>query len=256
MKIKTKAPIRVCFGGGLLDIFPINLIVGGYTVNAAINKFVTVEIQDGQGLIINTKRERLPFALASIYNLKDKTINISEDITGFKGFGQSAALGVALGYALLNDKEAAAAISYETENKVLGIVGGYQDQIVAARGGFNIILNKNGTYTVETITNLNQEFLDEIKKNILFYAKAYVHSGIKNEEIVKRVLEGDKEILNSLRQISNCTKNMVQALREQNAKSFIEWCLKEREHHDKLRKREGDKLPDYEFEFQGVRKIE
>lgn len=256
MRIKTKAPMRVCFGGGLLDIFPINLIIGGYTVNAAINKFVTIEIQDNDKLEINAEKTRLPGAFASIYGLQNKKISINEDITGFKGFGQSAALGVALGYAVLNDKDAAAAISYEVENKILGIVGGYQDQIAASKGGFNIILNENGTHKVETITNLSKEFLDKIKKEIVFFSKAYAHSGIKNEEIVEKVMNGDKEVLDLLNGIKTCTENMVHSLKNQDADSFIEWVNKEREYHENLRKREGPKLPDYEFEFVGVRKIE
>lgn len=247
--------MRVCFGGGLLDVFPINAIIGGYTINAAIDKFVTVEIEDGEGLKINTKNDDLPRLLSNIYNLKNKTITISEDIFGYRGFAQSAALGVALGYAVTGDREAAELISYETENKILGVVGGYQDQIAASRGGFNIILNRAGIYTVETLTNFNQDFLSKIKKAIPFYSKAYAHSGLKNEEVVNKVLAGDKRTIDVLEQMRNCTEHIVLALREQNADEFIKWCLEERWHHDKLRQREGEQLVEYNFEFEGVRKI-
>ncbi len=248
--------MRVCFGGGLLDIFPINAIVGGYTVNAAIDKFVTVEIEDGEGLKINAKNEELPRLLANIYNLKNKTITISEDVFGFRGFAQSAALGVALGFAATGDREVAEMISYEVENKILGVLGGYQDQIVASRGGFNIITNRAGAYSVETLTDLNQDFLEKIKKAIPFYSKAYAHSGLKNEEVVNKVLAGDEETINTLKELRNCTENIVRALREQNADEFIKWCLEERRHHDKLRQREGEQLVEYNFEFEGVRKID
>jgi len=256
MIIRAKAPMRVCFGGGLLDIFPINAIIGGYTVNAAIDKFVTVEIEDGEVLKINAKNEELPRLLANIYNLKNKTITISEDVFGFRGFAQSAALGVALGFAATGDREVAAMISYEAENKILGVLGGYQDQIAASRGGFNIITNRAGVYSVETLTDFNQDFLDKIKKAIPFYSKAYAHSGLKNEEVVNKVLAGDEEAINTLKELRNCTEHIVQALREQSADEFIKWCLEERRHHDKLRQREGEQLVEYNFEFEGVRKID
>ena len=130
MVIKSKAPVRIDFAGAWTDCAPFYVPFGGATLNASIDRYVTGSMVTGED-ISSGANEGLG-------------VTYSTDIPAGSGLGTSATLNVvwlslARGKPLITqaDKEAIAASAYDIE-KVLGIVGGKQDQYASAVGGINL----------------------------------------------------------------------------------------------------------------------
>jgi D-glycero-alpha-D-manno-heptose-7-phosphate kinase len=127
MVIESRAPVRVDFAGAWTDVKYFYEPFGGATLNAAINRYVTGRLAAGEG----EGRDGMG-------------VSYETAIPAGSGLGTSAALNVvwlslAKGKPITTreGKEAIAASAYDIE-KVLGIIGGKQDQYASAVGGVNL----------------------------------------------------------------------------------------------------------------------
>jgi D-glycero-alpha-D-manno-heptose-7-phosphate kinase len=127
MLIESRAPVRVDFAGAWTDVKFFYEPFGGATLNAAINRYVTGRLAAGEG----ESREGLG-------------VSYETEIPAGSGLGTSATLNVvwlslAKGKPIQTqaEKEEIAARAYDIE-KVLGIIGGKQDQYASAVGGINL----------------------------------------------------------------------------------------------------------------------
>lgn len=146
MIVRSKAPVRIDFAGAWTDCAPFAHPFGGATLNAAINHYVTGEIEIGD--VVEIKQPTLGCApghpVVEIVEKAGLSVSYETAIPAGSGLGTSATLNVvwlslARGEPVRTraDKEAIAAAAYNIE-KALGIIGGKQDQYASAIGGINL----------------------------------------------------------------------------------------------------------------------
>jgi len=136
--IESKAPVRIDFAGAWTDVKYFFVPFGGATLNATIDKYVTGKLVTGG----DTK------------TAEGIGVNYHTDIPAGSGLGTSATLNV-VWLSLVkqtkletrSQKEQIADSAYDIE-KVLGIIGGKQDQYASAVGGINLFeFNEDGWQT-------------------------------------------------------------------------------------------------------------
>lgn len=128
MKIIAEAPVRIDFAGAWTDVPIFYETFGGATLNAAIRKYVHGELLSGDHR-----------------KTKDgMTVHYEADLPWGAGLGSSATmnvlwLGLIKGRPLSSVQErlVLAEDAFKIE-KVLGIIGGKQDQCASAVGGINV----------------------------------------------------------------------------------------------------------------------
>ena len=161
--LTVRAPVRVDFGGGPSDVAPFCAQEWGYVVNGAIAKYATVRVRprsDGQVVLTSGDlgvREHYPSAAALRHDTPLRLltaavalaggdggweIQVQSDVPAGAGLGASAAVSVALLYALGAargapplDRAGLARTAIGLETGQLQNVGGGQDQYAAAFGG-------------------------------------------------------------------------------------------------------------------------
>lgn len=148
MIIRSRAPVRVDFAGAWTDVSYFASAFKGATLNAAIQMYVTGELQvdDEPHAVFDTEQAALEDRQQR-YDLPHRpALNVSygTPIPAGSGLGTSATLNcVWLALARRepvtsdDDKMDIAALAYEVE-KTLGIIGGKQDQYASAIGGINL----------------------------------------------------------------------------------------------------------------------
>lgn len=151
MRCRVKAPVRIDFAGAWTDVPIFSDELGGATINAAINLYITGERIDDS---------------------KTLSISYSSAIPTGSGLGSSGALNVAwLGLVLkkqpetLNERIAIAEQAYQIE-RVLGIIGGKQDQCAAAIGGFHLFKFTRAGISAFPIS-MNESRIRELEAHLL-----------------------------------------------------------------------------------------
>lgn len=138
MKCVSRAPVRVDFAGAWTDVKYFFVPFGGATLNAAINRYVSGTLESGE-------KDSDPGGLSVSYHT---------EIPAGSGLGTSATLNV-VWLSLVKhgelcgreEREAIAESAYDIE-RVLGIIGGKQDQYASAVGGINLFeFTEEGTKT-------------------------------------------------------------------------------------------------------------
>lgn len=143
MVISSRAPVRVDFAGAWTDVTFFADAFGGATLNAAIAFYVrgSLDVQDeeagGEALAVPGAADRPAPAVGM-------RVQYQSMIPAGSGLGTSATLNVVwlslvrrLPVANDEDRMQIAALAYEIE-RVLGILGGKQDQYASAMGGVNL----------------------------------------------------------------------------------------------------------------------
>ena len=140
MRVVTRAPVRIDFGGGWTDVPPICAEAGGRVCAAAIARYATVTLESSDGEA-HARAEPLVAAALRRAGLRDVRLTIANDFPIAAGLGGSSAAGIAIQAALAawND-EAPSPIALVTRSRAvevedLGIAGGWQDHCAAALGG-------------------------------------------------------------------------------------------------------------------------
>ena len=237
MIIESKAPTRVDFAGGTLDIWPLYLFhPGAVTVNAAISLYASCVIETHPSgdnrvklisrdtrreesfasfsALVKTKRYRLPL-LAEIVKFFEPqggfTLTTDSQAPAGAGIGGSSAMAVAICAALDRFTGAGKSkvdwihISRDAEAIVINVPTGTQDHYPPAFGGAAAIeLPAGGEHRVELRVNL-----DELERRVMvcYTGKPRQH-GINNWEIFKAQIDGKRKVQNGLEHISNVAQKM------------------------------------------------
>ena len=165
--IRSRAPVRVSFGGGGSDLTHYFENSSGAVINAAISIYShgTMKVRNDSKIIIRSFdldailiaenladaiSKKSPFGLVTalldvvkpVYGFE---LNLNSDFPVGSGLGGSATLcAVVLGcFNILRDDQwnqhEMAEIAFQAERLYLGISGGWQDQYASVFGGFNFI---------------------------------------------------------------------------------------------------------------------
>lgn len=146
MIVRVRAPVRIDWTGAWTDCAPFANAFGGATLNASINHYVEGELAIGGGNLKGTQVMTLPGhgTLPVANEQPGLVLRYGMDIPTGSGLGTSATLNVVWlalvgGKAITSREEKMdiAAAAYGIE-KVLGIIGGKQDQYASAVGGINL----------------------------------------------------------------------------------------------------------------------
>ncbi len=145
-KITSRAPVRVDFAGAWTDVPYFSDSFVGATLNAAIQPYVNGEL-DAHEEEEGYQPGKIVSGLSGKYRLSTGaglSVHYKSTIPAGSGLGTSAALNVVwlslvrrTPVTTVEDKMDIAALAYDIE-KVLGIIGGKQDQYASAVGGMNL----------------------------------------------------------------------------------------------------------------------
>ncbi|OGJ13332.1 hypothetical protein A3K82_00330 [Candidatus Pacearchaeota archaeon RBG_19FT_COMBO_34_9] len=241
--IRSRAPLRIEFGGGGTDIQNYFEKKTGFVINAAINKYVYVSICDSEeGIKINLENKNtvefpnlksikyeedtgLITAILKKFQIENKEIFLRNDSLPNSGLGTNASLAIAvLGsvYKLKNkdlDKYKIAEEAYEIISKELGVLGGKQNQFASAFGGINSIeFKKEGT--VVKPLNISKSTLRELEKHLVlvYIGKRAVAPNELFKKWKEENLSPDK--IESLDKLKNITIEMKNNLENDNLIGF------------------------------------
>jgi D-glycero-alpha-D-manno-heptose-7-phosphate kinase len=156
-QVMVRIPLRIdlCTGGDLPSICTIYERYIPTAMNIAIDKYITVTVSDSiddniwiNGTCYNPKdidiigNNKLVVALIKYHGNKPVSINIECDLASRVGLGGSGAVTVALLYALRKYYGSSSGDivgdAHLLENAVPSCLTGYQDQLAAVYGGFNL----------------------------------------------------------------------------------------------------------------------
>lgn len=212
--IRSRAPLRIAFGGGGTDLAPYTEEKGGCVLNATINKYVygTLQLRDDKKIKVISA----DYKKSSLYNdieklrededvdlikavIKRMDVNygfelfVRSDVPPNTGLGSSASVAVAA-IGLFNyfhksnylSCHEIAELAFRVEDENLGNIGGRQDQYAASYGGFNFFEFKGEDFVKINPLNLPEAILYELEKNLLLvYIGKREESG-KIQKLLKR----------------------------------------------------------------------
>ena len=262
MIIESRAPTRVDFAGGTLDIWPLYLFhTGAVTVNAAISLYASCTIETHPAsdsriklisrdirreesfasfaALVKAKRYRLPLLAEIVKFFQPQgglTLTTDSEAPAGAGIGGSSAMAVAICAALDRFTGAGKSkvdwihISRDAEAIVIRVPTGTQDHYPPTFGGAAAIeLPPGGEHRVELRVNL-----DELERRVVvcYTGKPRQH-GINNWEVYKAHIGGKRAVQNSLERISSVAQGMRRALeahdwREAGRLMREEWTFRKR----------------------------
>jgi len=246
-RVEARAPTRIDFAGGTVDLWPLFLLHDDpLTVNAAVDLYARAAIEttrDGSIELVSIDRDRkarfgsaaelraglkqapaeleFPMRLASHFlgqaQGRAASCRITTDCRApaGSGLGGSSTLGIALATALDRHTsrglgaEALLHLTRSIETQVLRIPTGEQDYHPAQHGG-TLALH----YTVEG-TRVERLAVDGAalkRRTVLVFTGVSRASGISNWDMLKRHLDGDTEVRRALDRIIDATHAMRRAL--------------------------------------------
>ncbi len=145
MTITSRAPVRVDFAGAWTDVAYFSDAFQGATCNAAIKLYVEGELDVSEHDQVSTA-QLLAEAPESDLGAAQAGLRVSYEsqVPAGSGLGTSATLNVVWlslarreAVTTVDEKMEIAALAYDVE-KILGIIGGKQDQYASAVGGINL----------------------------------------------------------------------------------------------------------------------
>ncbi len=245
MKIRSKAPFRVSFGGGGTDMAPYCTEHGGCVISTTIDRhvYITLEPRSDKKIVVFSLNQNKEFE----FNLGDcdynsgfelfkgivKVLDVRDgfDITTYSelpagsGMGGSSSLSVALigalnrYYKLGFLKHEIAQKAYEIERNELKQKGGYQDQFAAAYGGFNFMEFTNNVKI--TPIKISEEMLNELQMCLIL---CYTGGSHFSSDIQVDVLKGyeveKKSYMGVMQDLKDITHSMRKILESNNLKKL------------------------------------
>lgn len=256
MIIRSRAPLRLGFGGGGTDIASFSDVHGGCVINAAIDKYAYATIQltdnDQVQLIAADQKKSFTEDLAASYPLEgelvlhkavynrciqefNKGIPVSLSLTTYtdippgSGLGSSSTLVVAMVKAFvelfnmpLNEYEVAH-LAYEIERLDAGLNGGKQDQYAAAFGGFNFIEFYANDRVIVNPLRIKNWILCELEASlVLFYTGVSRTSATIIDEQTKNIKKNDAQSINAMQQLKLDAVLMKESILKGDFKTFGE----------------------------------
>lgn len=249
MIIRSKAPLRISFGGGGTDVPPYSDEKGGAVLSTTINKYsystliprktksinvttldydIVAKYRVKEDLFYDGKLDLVKAVIKNLGTKKGFDLFIHSDAPPGSGLGSSSTMVVTLVGAFNRwlKKPATdydiAELAYKIERKDLGIKGGKQDQYAATFGGFNYI----EFYSHSTIVNplrINRDTLNELEYRLLlcYTGKTRLSAKIIDEQI-DRYNRKEKKSLESLDELKAICMDMKNALLQGNLEEFGE----------------------------------
>ncbi|MDO8588896.1 MAG: hypothetical protein Q7T82_17860 [Armatimonadota bacterium] len=215
MIVISKAPVRIDFAGGWTDVDIFAKGAGGAVVNATINQYVwgKLEIHDSLDDPHIVDREGMNVA----YN---------SDLPSGSGLGMSSALNVVWlsliksDVSSIEDKKMIANLAYDLE-RMLGILGGKQDQYASAVGGINF-MEFQDEVTVEPI-NVAPEVIQELQDRLVlcYTGRPRLSSNI-HENVWGAYRRGEAKTINALYNLRNVAIRMKTVLETGDLNEFAE----------------------------------
>jgi D-glycero-alpha-D-manno-heptose-7-phosphate kinase len=239
MIIRTKAPLRISFGGGGTDVPPYPEERGGVTLNTTINKYAYATLMPLKGKEIKvtsldydivakyrTDRElvydgELDLVKATIKAFcPDRALHLylHSDAPPGSGLGSSSTMCVALVAAFkhhlnlpLTEYEIADT-AYRIERVDLGITGGLQDQYAATFGGFNFTEFLRDRVIVNPL-RVRMDTLNELEYRLLlcYTGSTRLSANILSEQ-TQSFRDKKKDVVDSLDYIKELAISMKNAL--------------------------------------------
>ena len=225
MMIKARAPMRIDFAGGWTDVPVFADREGGAVTAAAVNVYVHVECLVGGGKIklgAEDLGQRVTLQSAGLIaydgqlDLHKAALNMlpvtggievvtRSDAPAGSGLGASGALDVALLAALARCRredfsaEELAELGYQLEARELGMLGGRQDQLSAALGGFHHFeFGENGVVLREL--ELDVEQIADLERHLVVAYTAQSHfSSATHAQVWSTYDSGDARVTAALR---------------------------------------------------------
>jgi D-glycero-alpha-D-manno-heptose-7-phosphate kinase len=202
MIVRSKAPLRLGFGGGGTDLSPYCELYGGLVINATINMYAHCSItttSDNRivfdcldigehfdapaSAVIEPKGECL--LLKGVYNRVVKDFNggqpLSLHVSTYadapvgSGLGTSSTMVVAILKAFIEllklplGEYDAANLAYQIERIDLKLDGGKQDQYAATFGGFNFIEFGKDNKVIVNPLRIREWIKDELEASLVLY---------------------------------------------------------------------------------------
>lgn len=238
MTVHARAPLRIDFAGGWSDVPAFADAEGGAVVNAAIDRYVHVEVVLGarrirlhaldldEHLTIATSRAirydgRLDLHKAAL-NMLPVTGGIEvltrSDAPSGSGLGASGALDVALLAALARardehfEREELAELAFLLETRELGLLGGRQDQYAAALGGWHRMAFGDGRVSATPIAIDHDGMRELARHTVLVYTGHSHFSSATHEAVWRAYRAGDATVCAALRRIRAMAADAAAAL--------------------------------------------
>ena len=239
MIIRSRAPLRISFGGGGTDVSPYREERGGAVLSTTIDRYAYATLETHSGNHIDVRS--LDYDISIKYDSADglrydgqldlvkaalKVLNIEKGVRLFlhsdappgSGVGSSSTLTVALvGLAnhwknLALDSYEIAEMAYHIEREELGLSGGRQDQYSATFGGFNFI-EFLGKVTIVNPLRIRAEIIDELQYRLMlcFTGISRPSAGIIDDQVA-RYVQGNKDVIESLDRSKELAVAMKNAL--------------------------------------------
>ncbi|MFC1998988.1 GHMP kinase [Chloroflexota bacterium] len=225
MFLRSKAPLRISFGGGGTDVSPYCEEHGGVTLSATICKYTYASLQPRNDSTIravsldynhatdfNPSKEILYDGNLDLVKATVKTLGITtgcelylhSDVPPGSGLGSSSSLTVALVGLFQQWKRLAttpyeiAELAYEVERKEAQIAGGRQDQYAASFGGFNFIEFRRDATIVNPL-RIRRDIANELEYRMLLCntGQTRLSAGIIEDQM-RNYKMGKKDVLNAL----------------------------------------------------------
>ncbi len=226
MIIRSKAPVRIDFAGGWTDVSIFAGGAGGTVVNATIDKYVhgRMHVQDREGPV--TRHVSGPSGKYLVEAEDGEGIEVAyrSDLPAGSGLGTSATLNVVwlslIKAKVVTDEDRCtiAELSYDLE-RILGILGGKQDQYASALGGFNY-LTFSDTVAYERL-RIQPEVVSELESRLVlcYTGKPRLSSGI-HQDVWGSYRGGNPDTVNALYNLRNVAIRMRTVLLEGNIEEF------------------------------------
>ncbi|GMV90859.1 MAG: dehydrogenase [Candidatus Hydrogenedentota bacterium] len=248
--LRSKAPLRISFGGGATDVEPYRSLYGGCTLSTTIDKYAYVSCRPRRDKVIEVQSldynivakydtaqpfvmdGELDLAKAVIAELKQKRASrgfdlfMHSDAPPGSGLGSSSTMVVAL-VSLFKEyyrrpltSYEVAALAYHIERDVLALKGGMQDQYSATFGGFNFI-EYAGDKVIVNPLRLDAATLHELHYSLIlcYTGRTRQSAGIIDHQM-QNVEEGDRKAVHATHALKDLCVEMKNALLQGELLSF------------------------------------
>lgn len=247
MVVRSRAPLRLGFGGGGSELPPYIEKYGGLVLNATINKFAYASIEETSdhtellsldqgcsatiGSLIEPKTH-LPKHLRLHYGVLKRVANEFNggsinhiklstycDVPIGSGLGTSSTITVAIvkafdEYLRLSLSEYQIAdLAHKIEREDLGLSGGLQDQYASTFGGINYIeFKKNGAVVVNPL-RLSEKTVAELEySTILWFTGAARDSGSVIQKNLQLLYENNSSYIEKTHQIKGVVPDLKESI--------------------------------------------